>query len=169
MTTFYTSDHHFGHYNIIKYCNRYVYCQTVEEMNQILIDKWNSVISEKDIVVHLGDVYFKNIECLDNLNGRKYLILGNHDIKNEYYLKRYFTIMDTISIEHDNKLVLSHYPIKDWPHKYQGYLHLHGHSHGTVDGYDKDAIDVGVDCWDGFPITINQIRARRAERYARES
>lgn len=162
---YYTSDHHFGHENIIKYCNRYTYCQTAKEMDKILHDKWNSVVKETDIVVHLGDVYFKSREILETLNGRKYLILGNHDIKNEHYLKFWFTIMEQISIDHENKLVLSHYPIKDWPQKYHGYIHLHGHSHGTVEGYDKDAIDVGVDCWDGYPVTINQIMAKRALRY----
>lgn len=162
---YYTSDHHFGHTNIIKYCNRPY--QTVEEMDEDLLNKWNEVVKPNDIVWHLGDVYFKNHEPINKVIGKITLILGNHDYKHKGFLaiNGWKVKYEGIIIDHENKLVLSHYPLKDWPQKYQGYIHLHGHSHGTVEGYDKDAIDVGVDCWDGYPITINQIMAKRALRY----
>ena len=158
---YYTSDHHFGHDNIIKYTKRYIYCQTAQEMNEILVDKWNSVVNKNDTVFHLGDVYFhQGWQVLPRLNGKNnHLILGNHDQKNVNKLKEFFLIEPKdIVVNHDNKLVLSHYPIKDWPHKFYDYIHLHGHSHGTVSGYDKAAVDVGVDCWDGYPVTLEQIK-----------
>ena len=157
---YYTADHHFGHQNIIKYTKRYTYCQTAHEMDEILIDKWNSVVGVNDTVWHLGDVYFgPETDVLSRLNGSKILVLGNHDHKNINVLNKNFLISQKdIIIDHNNKIVLSHYPIHDWPHKFYGYVHLHGHSHGTVNGYDKMAIDVGVDNWDGYPVTLEQIR-----------
>ena len=77
----FTSDHHFGHSNILKYCNRPY--KDVIEMDQALIDNWNSRIGPDDEVYVLGDfsLYQKEVpETLDKLNGaRKVLIAGNHD------------------------------------------------------------------------------------------
>jgi len=167
---FYTSDTHFGHKNIIKYGNRYKYCQTVEEMDQLLIDNWNSVVGKEDTVIHLGDVAFpqNNInDIMNQLNGNIHLVLGNHDYKKGKpysYLDYFFHIYaDQIVIQHEMKLVLCHYPIKNWPYKHKGYKHLHGHSHGN-DLYDIDAIDVGVDCWDLFPISLEQVKHEFALR-----
>jgi calcineurin-like phosphoesterase family protein len=77
---FLTSDSHFGHFNVIKYCNRPF--TTVEEMNEALIANWNAVVGQEDIVFHLGDFSFHERyveEFLSRLNGYKFLILGNHD------------------------------------------------------------------------------------------
>ena len=79
---FFTSDTHWGHLNILKFCNRP--WPTVEEMDEALINNWNSVVGEHDIVFHLGDFAFapnsKWKEILGRLNGIHYLILGNHEI-----------------------------------------------------------------------------------------
>ena len=75
------SDTHFNHLNIIKYCNRPF--ETVEEMNEFIIQKWNNTISNDDTVYFLGDFCLGNrekvIELGHRLNGHKILILGNHD------------------------------------------------------------------------------------------
>ena len=80
---FFTSDTHFGHTNIMKYCKRPF--ETVEEMDQTIIDNWNSVVRPEDIVFHLGDFGFcgslRLREIVDQLNGKIYLITGNHDRK----------------------------------------------------------------------------------------
>jgi calcineurin-like phosphoesterase family protein len=88
MTTFFTADHHFGHVNILKYEDalrrngfgrRF---QTVEEMDEFLIDQWNATVSPGDTVYHLGDLAFKLRaieEILPYLNGSIILIVGNHD------------------------------------------------------------------------------------------
>jgi calcineurin-like phosphoesterase family protein len=166
----YTSDHHFGHHNIIKYCNRYKWVQTVEEMDALLIQRWNEVVGPHDTVWHLGDVFFKNHEATNKLKGRKNLIVGNHDYKHKDFLRNnnWNVQTDAIYIDHENKLVMCHYPILNWPHKYKGYIHLHGHSHGTVEGYDINAVDVGVDCWDLYPVSLSQIRNRIAHRKAEQ-
>ena len=82
MTNIYvTSDLHFDHANIIKYCNRPF--KDVEEMNKTLIDNWNNIVQPDDTVICLGDFSLGNRENIitigQKLNGHKILILGNHD------------------------------------------------------------------------------------------
>lgn len=80
--TFFTSDTHFGHANIIKLCNRPF--KDVEEMNEKLIENWNKVVSEDGTVFHLGDFAFGGSglwnSVIPRLNGQIYLIIGNHEI-----------------------------------------------------------------------------------------
>lgn len=75
------SDNHFNHQKIIEYCNRPF--KTVEQMNEEMIKKWNSAVKEDDKIYHLGDFGFGSKEQIANivskLNGRIFLILGNHD------------------------------------------------------------------------------------------
>ena len=93
---FFTSDTHFGHKNIIKYCNRPF--SDIDEMNKVLINNWNKVVSEGDIVFHLGDFAFGGFPLWESirsrLNGSIYLIRGNHDFKqnlqNKERLERMF-------------------------------------------------------------------------------
>lgn len=77
---FFVSDTHFFHKNIIDFCNRPF--SSVEEMNEAIINNWNNVVSPNDYVFHLGDFCFGGSpawdKCLDSLNGRKFLVLGNH-------------------------------------------------------------------------------------------
>jgi calcineurin-like phosphoesterase family protein len=81
VTLFFTSDTHFGHARIIELCNRPF--ASVEEMNEAMIDNWNSVVGPKDSVVHLGDValgpWVEWDGILSRLNGFKSLVVGNHD------------------------------------------------------------------------------------------
>ena len=81
MNTWIISDTHFGHENIIKYCNRPF--SSVEEMDARMIKLWNNVVKKNDIVYHLGDFGVGNKEYISKivskLNGRIFLILGNHD------------------------------------------------------------------------------------------
>lgn len=74
MTVFLISDTHFGHANIIKYAGRPF--DSVEEMNEAMVDNWNSVVKQGDKVYHLGDVTMnsKSLDILSRLNGRKVLI-----------------------------------------------------------------------------------------------
>ena len=81
---FFTADTHFNHTNILKFCNRPF--NSVEQMNETLIDNWNRVVGKDDTVFHLGDFCLGGAaewtKLLDRLNGKIYLILGNHDLKN---------------------------------------------------------------------------------------
>lgn len=81
MTIFFTSDSHFGHKNVIQYCNRSY--TSVEHMNASMVDSWNSVVKHGDIVYHLGDFSFMKeeatLEVIKSLKGNITLIMGNHD------------------------------------------------------------------------------------------
>lgn len=155
---FFTSDLHFFHHNIIRFCNRpYV---DVDHMNWMLVKNWNSVVSNADTVWLLGDVSFgspeKTLDLLGNLNGKINLIPGNHDRKGRasqtpwevrcnvyppYHLVKYDRV---------NKFVLCHFPFASWE---SGYINLHGHSHGTYPSKFMQH-DVGVDVNKYTPLHI---------------
>lgn len=81
MTTFFTSDTHFGHERIISLSNRPF--RNVDEMNKALVDNWNAVVGPDDHVYHLGDVALgkiaESLPLVGELNGIKHLVVGNHD------------------------------------------------------------------------------------------
>ena len=81
MSTFFTADLHFGHARIIELCDRPF--SSAEEMDQVLIERWNAVVTEADTVWVLGDYALGNrqhaLSYLARLNGRKMLVVGNHD------------------------------------------------------------------------------------------
>jgi len=88
MNTFFTSDHHLGHANIIRFeplnrvDERGVMFESVNQMDEFLIERWNEVVGLDDLVYHLGDASYKRETLravLPRLNGRKILICGNHD------------------------------------------------------------------------------------------
>ena len=84
MAFWFTADTHFGHENIIKYCNRPF--KDADEMNDVLINNWNEQVVEDDTIFHLGDLCFKKFHrgkdiVTEELNGNIILIKGNHDKK----------------------------------------------------------------------------------------
>ncbi len=133
-----TSDTHFFHHNIIKYCNRPF--ESVEHMNEILIQNWNSVVKQGDIVYHLGDVAmgyqpeeFKKL--WPRLNGRKRLIVGNHDDIKFLSSGGFFDKVMMWRVFMDQKLLLTHVPVQeDSIHErivQAGGCNIHGHTHDT--------------------------------------
>lgn len=130
-------------------------------MDEILIENWNSVVKPKDTIYHLGDVSWYGSDTTNTifkqLNGHKHLILGNHDhLKN---LSPYFeTITDYRLIKVQTlPIVLFHYPILSWNLQNHGSLHLHGHTHDTIDNCGILRFDVGVDSWNMKPVNLEQI------------
>ena len=130
---YYISDLHFGHSNIIKLCNRPF--QSLEEMNDVLINNWNSKVTNGDKVYIIGDLFFRNQnnpeEILSKLKGKKYLIVGNHD---KSWLKKidtskYFESVDNMLIFSNgkNKVTLCHYPMMS----FEGDYLIHGHIHNN--------------------------------------
>lgn len=114
MKIWLTSDTHYFHRNVIKYCNRPFV--SVEEMNQALIDNWNSLVQPDDLVYHLGDFAFCGIEraknILSQLNGTKICIRGNHDQSPERMKKMGFSaVYEKMELEIEGiSLILSHFP-----------------------------------------------------------
>ena len=166
---FFTSDTHFGHNNIIKYENRPF--TTVEEMDEALIKNWNSVVDENDEVYILGDFSFhkdpeKTLGILQQLNGRKYLILGNHDrqiLKNRKLKEQFMWIKDYHRLKIDGyNLVLFHYPIQVWDCRHHGAIHLYGHVHSNAHNHSMEydipySYNVGADVNDFTPICLDDI------------
>ena len=146
---FFTSDTHFSHANIMKYCNRP--WSNVEDMNETLINNWNKVVNKDSIIFHLGDFAWGNnwMPILNQLNGRKILILGNHDLKNkdataltkgfDYVCQQLY-----INIEH-RKVILNHCPMLCYGGTYSNdkVYQLFGHVHSGK--YTNNALNKGLD------------------------
>lgn len=158
---FVTSDTHFGHNNIIKYCNRPF--QSREEMDETIICNWNSVISASDTVWFLGDLCFPKKDrnkYLARLNGKVVWLRGNHDsIVSEN------KDLDFIKVK-EYQFILCHYPMISWRNKAHGSIMLFGHSHGMMNETIKNyfpsfrMLDVGVDSNNFFPVELDQIIER---------
>lgn len=159
---FYTSDYHFGHDNIIKYCGRPF--KHSDEMNTTLLLNWNKKVPEEAVVFMVGDVIFGNDRLaesiLPRLNGEKILILGNHD--REHRISKYFSKVYRMMEVNDKELgttFLCHYPIESWPGMNRGVVHLHGHCHGGLKRLMDNRMDVGVDCHPNYePFSSKEIK-----------
>jgi len=131
MKIFAIADTHFGHSNIIKYCNRPF--ASVEEMDAALIKNWNETVSNNDIVLHLGDVCVgggkeRAKEIISRLNGKKILIMGNHDNwSEEFYRSAGFHTVSRFPILYDNFFLLSHAPLQ--LSETTPYFNYYGHVH----------------------------------------
>jgi calcineurin-like phosphoesterase family protein len=183
MTTFFTSDPHFGHANIIKFCNRPF--SSVEEMDEAMIERWNGKIKDGDTVYLVGDFSFhkpaKTQEIIDRLNGHKHLILGNHDRHLKPNILECFDsvnqMLDISVSDHElprgkQDIVLCHYAMRVWNASHYGSWQLYGHSHGGLaDEPHRLAIDVGVDCHNFTPLSyhdIKEIMSRKTPRKEHE-
>lgn len=155
MKTYLTSDLHFGHKNILKFCekNRAHYGD-VDTMNESMIAEWNAIVEAEDLVYILGDVAFlpsaDAVKILKRLQGRKILIEGNHDRKllNDPVFRSCF---DEIHKYHwfnygKTMIVMFHYPIAEWDRMHHGSVHFYGHLHGNPSGLERyRARDAGFD------------------------
>jgi calcineurin-like phosphoesterase family protein len=152
----FTSDTHFFHRNIIKYCpaTRGQFSDEFQ-MTGFMVEAWNSRVKEDDIVYHLGDVGFGKteylVEVIKLLNGKKILVKGNHDersLKSKSFIDAWEKIYeDTHEIEIDGiSITLCHYPLIEWSDMQNGAYHLYGHVHGKRISIERDRMmDVGVD------------------------
>lgn len=166
----FTSDHHFGHRNIIKYTKRPF--SSVDEMDEEMIIRWNERVQPGDKVYHLGDFGLTGVrelhEILDQLNGKIHLIKGNHEAAALACANRFEWIKDYYELYVDDKdaprgkqmIVLFHYAMRVWNSSHHGAFHLYGHSHNSLhDLEDWRSIDVGVDCHNFAPINYNEVKA----------
>lgn len=178
----FTSDQHYGHENIIKYCNRPF--GTVEEMNSQLMIRHNAMVKPEDIIYHLGDfsMHPRELVRLKDLNGQHHLIAGNHDQchpvhknwqkKTELYLNAGFktvSLGETLTVAKlDDPIWMHHLPYTgdhhDTEERYNefrprdiGRWLLHGHVHTTWK-IKKKMINVGVDVMGYFPVDLSLIQ-----------
>lgn len=176
MSKFYISDLHLGHEKAIKFDRRPF--KSTQEMQEVIIGNWNSVVGSTDDVYILGDMFWDYNEApkiLEALNGNKFLILGNHDRVNSDMKKYFVWIKDYAEIKDgDEHVVLCHYPIAHWKNADYGAIHLYGHIHAGRDTRPFDVYkammkqcNVPYECYNvgcmmpymGYtPRTLNQIR-----------
>lgn len=134
---FYIADWHYGHANCIHFDNRGF--KNVEEMNEALINNWNSVVSPGDTVYVLGDMFWckttEAIEVMDKLNGQKILVQGNHDrVHDAQFRSKFVKIDEYMEIKDgDRNIVLCHYPIPCFKNHFYGWIHLYGHVHTSFE------------------------------------
>jgi len=157
MKTFFFSDPHFGHTNIIKFQNRPF--QTATEMDEKIITNWNSVVSTDDQVYLLGDVSFydleKTKEILDCLNGKIYLILGNHDRYINMELMDRFETISSYPMLFQEVFLLSHEPV--FLTAESPFCNIHGHIHNR--SLESPLyINVSAESIDYTPISFAEVK-----------
>lgn len=169
--TLFTADTHFGHLGIIAQCGRPF--ADVRDMDEALIENWNSVVGKNDVVIHLGDFAHKceqrRLEAIfDRLNGRKFLVIGNHDDLATLSLPWAAPPASLVETTIEGvRVVMCHYALRTWHRQNRGAIALYGHSHGRLPGTSLSA-DVGVDCWGYAPVTLDQIKQRLVTQPAPE-
>jgi len=135
--TWFTSDNHYGHKNIHKFCPDTRPDHDVNIMNNNMIHRWNEQVAPMDYVWALGDFFFCNadeaLRILPRLNGIINLIYGNHDktIRNSERVQSYFeSIQEYKELNvRGHKFCLFHYPIEEWNNMHHGAIHCYGHIH----------------------------------------
>ena len=181
---YFTSDQHFEHFNIIGFCDRPF--KSVEEMNKVMIENWNKIVKPNDTVYVLGDYWFrdkanKNAQhIIPKLYGRKILVKGNHDPSDSVCTKDGFEFVcrELIIKALGREIRLSHYPyrwgfwkrvknfsfFKKKPRNLSknptndGRLLIHGHTHSKNKVNEDGSIHIGVDAWDFYPVSLDQIQ-----------
>ncbi len=163
MSVYFTSDLHFGHELVLKKYPNFRKGSNAAEMNENLIAAWNALVTPEDLVYNLGDVSFHRdvahtCELLRRLNGRHFLVLGNHDgriaaMKNELLSQRkadgnfiFEQIVGYAFVRLSHKrATLSHYPMSEWGGCHRGALMLYGHLHANIAPIVGRALNVGFD------------------------
>lgn len=168
MKTYLISDTHFNHKNIIKYCNRPF--NDIMEMNKTIINNWNKIVSPDDIVYHLGDFFLGSKYDLEDivskLNGKIYLIRGNHDrLTVKFYEDAGIIVLKNAPIILDEyHVILSHRPLPDTMIK-NGFINIHGHIHekklediydNTLYSKDKH-LNVSIDVTNYEPLLLEKV------------
>lgn len=186
MTIWFSSDIHFGHKNIIDYCNRPF--NNVDHMNETIIANFNSLIAPEDTLILVGDLCMgrkdDTIPLLGRINGKKIAVGGNHDPWHPAYEKRigkraewtarYYNESGVRATDIDTQICIDgvdvrvcHFPysgdhtederFSDFRPVDDGHWLIHGHVHDLWQVNGRQ-INVGVDVWDFFPVHIDTIR-----------
>ena len=149
-----TSDWHWNHANILKYCNRPF--KDVDEMNEGLIKLWNQNVKPNEEVYFLGDMFLVNKnkpqlakDILNRINGQIHLIYGNHDVllRADEFEPFFKSRQDIKEIKYNGKhIVLCHFAMKSWNRQHHGAMQFFGHSHCSApEDNTLLSFDVGID------------------------
>lgn len=168
----FTSDTHFGHANFLNFVDddgiKIRPFDSVTQMDEYMIEKWNSVVKPGDKVYHLGDVCwntedFKTINT--KLNGSKQLIVGNHDdivglSKGGFFKKVYFW-----RLFKEFNFTCSHVPLRRDQMRHYIWLNVHGHTHNNFVNEEPGYLNICVENWDYTPLNIDFIREFASRTY----
>lgn len=172
MLNFFISDTHFGHERALSFDNRPF--KTVDEMFEKMRAKWNAKVTNEDDVWIIGDFsYRSNVdpsEYLKRLQGKKHLIVGNHDLE---MLENKIAISYFDTIDYQYKLIINgliyilcHYPIADWMMMHYGSYHIYGHIHSdrndvykfmTAGDRGQHAFNAGCMINNYEPVTVDEL------------
>ena len=167
---YYTSDLHLGHENVIRHCSRPFV--SADEMDAVLISKWNEKVHPTDTVYIIGDFLFRSKrpaeEYLAILKGKKHLIVGNHD---KYWMEKvdleawFESVSPMLFVnDHGQTATLCHYPMMSWPGMSRGGYMIYGHIHNNTDAdywpliASRDLmLNAGVDVNGFAPVTLEEL------------
>ena len=178
MNVWFTSDTHYNHTNICRGVSNWEDKKgtrdfdTLEEMNDAIVNNINAVVKEDDILYHLGDWSFGGFNSIkefrDRINCKNiHLILGNHDhhiARNKNDIAKIFS---SVAHYREKKIdgitfIMSHYPMMIWNYHYQGSVMLFGHCHGSLHEkylYNRKTMDIGIDTHPEFrPYSLDEIK-----------
>jgi calcineurin-like phosphoesterase family protein len=174
MQTFFTSDTHFDDQLAISYFSRPF--QSVDEMNAVMVERWNQVVTDQDLVYHLGDFTTEDLshftEWSTQLNGNIRILPGNMDrpwLKEFIGSEKVQVVAPLMTVEFSEiergsqpqVIVLCHYSMQVWELSKHGSWHLFGHTHGKLKGIGM-SFDVGVDCTEFVPLSLDQVAGKMA-------
>jgi len=169
MTTWITSDLHFGHKNIMKFCPATRgHFRDIDHMHAEMISAWNERVQPDDVVYVLGDVAFlpaaEAVKILNRLAGRKILVKGNHDRKllEDPAFRACFEEVhsDWTGRVNGTYVHMYHFPIQEFDQMHRGAVHFHGHVHGKPTGLERYRIrDVGYDATGHVVVKIDDMIA----------
>ncbi len=182
MSTFYTSDHHFGHHNMLTFQAHTRPYPNVRVMGDHFTELWNERVGDSDTVHHLGDFCLGSladvIGYFSELNGHIKVTPGNHDRWLKGYVSQGITILSasghpveimplyhTIKID-GQPVVLCHFPMRSWPASFHGSWHLHGHVHSPIAPWGR-SMNVGVDLNEGCLFTTEDVKMEIGSHVAR--
>jgi calcineurin-like phosphoesterase family protein len=162
----FTSDQHYGHANIIKFCNRPF--ADVEEMREKLIENHNKLVKPGDRVYNLGDMFWRTVSIGEalairhRLNGQHYYIYGNHEElfeRNKILQEQFIWCKDAFNLKVDGypNIWLAHFAHEDWNGSHRGAYHLFGHVHGAKPNPVGLKMDVGVDIRNYAPVSFEEV------------
>lgn len=180
-----TSDFHFDHDDIIKYCHRPF--SNTEDMNDLLIENYNSKATDKTYGIIAGDIIFggtkHNIikEFMGRLKGKKLCVIGNHDHALYPLLKwstkdiKALTGLEDVVQAHDfrykfkdgeiKEFMVYHYPQVTWNKKRYGSIHCFGHVHNGIVKPIPGSLDIGVDANNYYPLSPEDIRTIMIDKH----
>lgn len=162
--TWIVSDTHWGHNNIIRYCDRPL------NHDELMARLWNELVGDGDHVLHLGDVVWRHVE-MPVLRGNIHLIRGNHDTSGVLRILRglgWDVLSDPVVMH--GPVAFSHSPLTsgDWETNVHGHIHNHSSWRGSLPG--RDYVNVSVEVMHYRPVRLGEILtgaagARSYERF----